>query len=79
MLAALEGCKYFTKLDAASGYWQVPMEESSIPKTAFICTEGLYEFLVMPFGLTNAPATYQRMMQDILGDLLWKSSLSFSR
>ena len=77
LLATLAGCKYFTKLDAASGYWQVPMEESSIPKTAFICTEGLFEFVVMPFGLTNAPATYQRMMQEILGDLLWKVVLAF--
>ena len=77
MLAALSGCKYFTKLDAACGYWQVPMEESSIPKTAFICTEGLFEFLVMPFGLTNAPATYQRMMQDILSDLLWRTCMAF--
>src|SRR5699024_2147474 len=41
MLAALDGARYFTALDAASGYWQIPMEESSVPKTAFICTEGL--------------------------------------
>lgn len=71
MLAALAGKKYFTSLDAASGYWQIPMEASSIPLTAFICHEGLFEFEVMPFGLTNAPATFQRMMNAVLGDLLW--------
>ena len=71
MLAALAGKKYFTSLDAASGYWQIPMDPQSIPITAFICHEGLFEFVVMPFGLTNAPATFQRMMNVILGDLLW--------
>lgn len=72
LLAALSGAKYFSSLDAASGYWQVPMRSADISKTAFICTEGLFEFTVMPFGLCNAPATYQRMMQSILSDLLWK-------
>ncbi|EZG42621.1 putative gag-pol polyprotein [Gregarina niphandrodes] len=60
-------------MDAASGYWQVPMACNSIEKTAFICTEGLFEFLMMPFGLCNAPATYQRMMQNILKELLWRT------
>ncbi|EZG42671.1 putative reverse transcriptase family protein, partial [Gregarina niphandrodes] len=73
ILSALEGAKYFSSMDAASGYWQVPMASNSIEKTAFICTEGLFEFLMMPFGLCNAPATYQRMMQNILKELLWRT------
>lgn len=56
LLEALSGAKYFTTLDAASGYWQIPMDQRSIAKTAFICTEGLFEWLVMPFGLCNVPA-----------------------
>jgi len=59
-------------LDLAAGYWQVPMKEEDIEKTAFITAEGTYEFTVMPFGLCNAPATFQRMMNIIFEDLLFK-------
>jgi transposase InsO family protein len=72
MLEAMKGAKYFSSLDAASGYWQIPVAEEDVPKTAFICTEGLFEWQVMPFGLCNAPATYQRMMQSILGGFIWR-------
>ena len=63
--------RYYSTLDMASGYWQIRIKEADIEKTAFICSEGLFEFLVMPFGLCNAPATYQRMMDEVLRDLDW--------
>ena len=69
LLESFHGAKYFTTLDAASGYWQIPLEESSVPKSAFISSEGLFEFLVMPFGLCNAPATFQRMMNCVLAGI----------
>ena len=69
LLESFQGAKYFSTLDAAAGYWQVPLNENAIPKSAFICSEGLYEFLKMPFGLCNAPATYQRIMNVLLAGL----------
>lgn len=77
MLASFRGAKYFTSLDAASGYWQIPVREEDIPKTAFICTEGQFEWLVMPFGLCNAPATYQRMMHAVLGNMMYNSVVCY--
>lgn len=49
----LGGNRYFTGLDLASGYYQVPVSADSIEKTAFVTPGGHYEFLRMPFGLTN--------------------------
>lgn len=65
----LSGARYFSTLDCASGYWQIPMEETSRPCTAFEANGSLYEFCVMPFGLCNGVATFQRMMVEILSGL----------
>ncbi|XP_043262439.1 uncharacterized protein LOC122403150 [Colletes gigas] len=69
--------KYFTTLDMASGFYQVPIAEGSIAKTAFVTPDGHYEFLRMPFGLTNAPAVFQRAVNKALRNLRYKFALVY--
>ena len=66
LLDQLTGAKHFSKIEMKSGYHQVPIEQTDVWKTAFKSKEGLFQWLFMLFGLTNAPATFMRMMDDIL-------------
>ncbi|KAL0894189.1 hypothetical protein ABMA27_014214 [Loxostege sticticalis] len=58
--------KYFTSLDMATGFHQIPMDNDSIRYTGFVTPEGHFEYLKMPYGLANAPVIYQRIISDTL-------------
>ena len=70
VLPALKQAKYFASLDLLIGYHQVEVSEQDRVKTAFLTHRGLYVYNVMPFKLCNAPATFQRLMEKILGQLV---------
>lgn len=61
------GARWFTTMDLASGYNQVPVAEKDKVKTAFCTPFGLFEFNRLPFGLCNVPGTFQRLMERIFG------------
>ena len=69
LLDRLQGARFFTALDLTNAYGQVPMEESSVERTAFRTQFGHYEYLVMPFGLCTAPQTFQRLVAETLQSL----------
>jgi hypothetical protein len=70
MLNMLAGARVFSSLDLMQGYYQVRIQDTDCPKTAFKTPFGSYEFRVLPFGLTNAPAVFQSMMNRIFGPYL---------
>ena len=65
----LTRARYYTKIDLRSGYWQVRVAPGDESKTTCV-TRYAFEFLVMPFGLTNAPATFCKLMNDVLYEFL---------
>lgn len=76
-LDRLQGATWFCTLDLQSGYWQVEMEESDKPKTAFVTRNCLFQFIVMPFGLCNSSATFERLMETVLAGLNYKMCLVY--
>ena len=66
ILERVGSSRCISKLDLSKGFYQIEVEEESIPKTAFITPFGKYQFLRMPFGLRNAPSIFQRVMECVL-------------
>jgi hypothetical protein len=73
----MSGARVFSKIDLRSGYRQMKIRPSDIPKTAFSTWYGLYEFTVMSFVLTNAPAYFMNLMNKVFMEYLDKFIVVF--
>jgi transposase InsO family protein len=69
-LRSLSGAKWLTKVDVRAAFHKIRVAEGDEHLTAFRTRFGLFEWLVCPFGLSGAPATFQRYINGILGDIL---------
>ena len=77
-LDAMKDAKYFSTLDLQQGYFQVPLAIEDRYKTAFCTSRGdLWEFTVMPMGVTNGPATFSRLMDNVMRDINWKFCIAY--
>ena len=72
IFSRLNGAKYFSTLDFRAGYHHIPLDKSSIPKTAFNLPSRKHEYVKVPFGLAQAPAYFQELMTRILKDFNFK-------
>jgi hypothetical protein len=72
----MRGARVFSKIDLRSGYHQMKIRPSDIPKTDFSTRYGLYEFTVMSFGLTNTPAYFKDLKIEVF--MIWTDSSWFS-
>ena len=62
------GKNYYNKFDCKSGFWQIQIDNDSLPITALSTPRGHYEWMVMPLGLKNAPQVFQRKIDKIFVD-----------
>ena len=69
VLDSLGKSKYFSTVDCASGFWQIPVRTEDRPETAFSTEYGHFEYKSMPFGLKGAPATFQLLMSTVLSGM----------
>jgi len=76
-LDSLRGSHYYATIDLLSGYWQLGMSQRAKERSAFCTRRGLFQFNRMPFGLSGAPASFCRLMHQVLRDHLWRICLFY--
>ena len=75
LFGKLGKCQYYSTIDLSKGYWQIPVAEEDIHKTAFLTPNDCYEFLRMPFAMKNSGATLVRGIRKLLQDLSMSSAI----
>ena len=69
LFSKISKARYFCSLDAASGFYQIPLSNAA----SYLCTmatpKGRYRYLRLPFGLKSAPEVYLQAMEDLFGDI----------
>ena len=78
-LDAMSGCSVFTTLDLTKGYHQMRLDEESKEITAFTSPKGLYQWKVLPMGMKTSGAVFQRLMDNMLGDLQPRCAVVYIR
>jgi len=73
----LSGNAWYSTLDLKSGYWQIKIRSEDREKTTFSIGNGLWQFRIMPFRLYNAPATFERVMEQVLREFISKICLVY--
>ena len=68
---------YFTVLDLASGFWQIPLHAETKHKSSFITQQGQYQWNRLPMGLSNATTTFQMTMSKVFSGLIFKSIIIY--
>jgi hypothetical protein len=72
----LSGATCFSCLDAASGFYQIPLDEESQELTTFITPFGRYCFKRLPFGITSAPEIFMRKMIEVVdGEFIYMDNI----
>lgn len=65
IISEMSGARYFTKLDASQGFWQLKLDESSTGYCTFNTSFGRHCFLRLPFGIKSAPEIFHRAMEGV--------------
>ncbi len=69
IMSQFAGAKWFSKLDASSGFWQLKLDEASSKLCTFNTPEGRYRFLRLPYGILSAPEVYHKTIHMIFEHL----------
>lgn len=77
VLQCFEGKKFFSVLDLVSGFWQIPIRKEDRHKTAFVTSDGLFEWNRLPFGLASSPAYFQKLMDLVIAGMKWTCAIAY--